>query len=120
MITAQQAQQYLDQALGVGVPSFLIDLAIAKVAAAEPAMTAAGYSAADQALIQCYSVAIIVGTGARRIQSQGAPSGASRSFKTEDKALTEIRRALSHLDKAGTVAGIVGPDPKSGTLFMVV
>lgn len=121
MITSTQAQQYLDQALGVGVPTFIVDAAVAKVATAEQAMIDAGYSAADQVLVQSMAVAIIAAGGApRRINSQGAPSGASRSFKNEDGALTALRRALAALDTAGTVSDLIGPDPSMSTMFMVV
>ncbi|MFD2756385.1 DUF7370 family protein [Comamonas terrae] len=121
MITSTHATQYLDQALGVSVPSFFIDAAVAKVAAAEEKMVDAGYSAEDQLLIQCMAVAIIASAGApRRIQSQGAPSGASRSFKNQDDALTQLRRSLAALDKAGTVADLVGPDPAASAFMFVV
>ncbi|KQP02462.1 hypothetical protein [Pseudorhodoferax sp. Leaf265] len=121
MITSTQAQQYLDQALGVSVPSFIVDAAVAQVAAAEQAMVDAGYSEQKRLLVQTYAVALIASAGApRRIQSQGAPSGASRSFKNQDDAMTQLRRSLASLDTAGTVAGLIGPDPASNTLFMVV
>lgn len=121
MITATQAQQYLDMALGVGMPAFIVEAAVAKVATAEAAMTTAGYSASDQTLIQCYAVAIIAAAGdPRRLQSQGAPSGASRSFKHSDTALAALRRSLAALDTAGTVSALVGTDPAGATLFMVV
>lgn len=121
MITSTQAQQYLDQALGVGVPSFLVDAAVAKVGTAEQSMIDAGYSAADQMLIQCYAVAIIAAAGSpRRISSQSAPSGAGRSFKNEDGALSALRRSLAALDTAGTVSGLLGIDPSAATLVMVV
>lgn len=121
MITSAQARQYLDQALGISVPDFIVDAAVAKVATAEAAMVTAGYSAETQLLVQSYAVAIIAAAGApRRIQSQGAPSGASRSFKNQDDALTALRRSLAGLDTAGTVSALIGPDPASNTLFMVV
>lgn len=121
MISTTQASQYLDQALGVAVPSFILDAAVAKVAAAESSMTSAGYSASDITLMQAMAVAIIAAAGApRRIQSQGAPSGASRSFKNAENALTALRRALAALDTAGTVAALVGPDPSTGTLLLVI
>lgn len=120
MITTAQATQYLDQALGITVPSFIVAAAVEKVEGAEEAMIAAGYSDADQVLIQSMAVALIsCGGDPRRIQSQGAPSGASRSFKNRDGDLTALRRALSALDTAGTVAALVGPDPVNGTLFAV-
>ena len=119
MITSTQATQYLDQAMGVGVPSFLVDAAVAKVATAEAAMAA--YSAHDQILIQCMAVAIIAAAGApRRVSSQGAASGASRGFKYSDKDLSALRRALAALDTAGTVSALVGPDPVSASMFMIV
>lgn len=121
MITSTQAQQYLDQALGVSVPVFIVEAAVAKVATAEPAMVAAGYSAMDQILIQSMAVAIVASAGApRRIASQGAASGASRSFKNFDASLTALRRSLAALDTAGTVAVLVGIDPEASTLLMVV
>lgn len=119
MISSTQATQYLDQALGVGVPSFLVDAAVAKVATAEAAM--ADYSAHDQILIQCMAVAIIAASGSpRRVTSQGAASGASRGFKYSDKDLSALRRALAVLDSANTVGALVGPDPAGATLFMIV
>lgn len=121
MITSTQAQQYLDGALGVGVPAFLVEAAVAKVAAAEADMIEAGYSEPDQVLIQCMAVALIASAGnPRRIASQGAASGASRSFKNHDGDLSALRRALAALDTAGTVTALVGPDPATATLFMVV
>lgn len=121
MITAAQATQYLDQALGVSVPGFIVDAAVAKVATAEAAMVTAGYSAADQVLVQSMAVALIAAAGApRRIQSQGAPSGASRSFTNEKAAMSALRRSLAALDTAGTVSALIGPDPATATLLMVV
>jgi hypothetical protein len=121
VITTTQAQQYLDQSLGISVPGFLVDAAVAKVATAEAAMVSAGYSAADQTLVQCMAVALIAAAGApRRIASQGAPSGASRSFKNPDGDLSALRRSLLALDTAGTVTALIGPDPATATMFMVV
>lgn len=121
MITSAQAQQYLDQALGVGVPSFLVDLAITMVAEAEPAMDAAGYSETTKTLIQLVAVSLIAALGApRRITSQHAPSGASRSFQYGAGDLRALYRLLASLDTAGTVTALVPPDPSGATLFMVV
>lgn len=120
MISTAQASEYLDKTLGIAVPGFLLTAAVEKVEAAEPAMQTAGYSEADQILIQAMAVALVASVGdPRRINSQGAPSGASRSFKNSDAALTALRRSLAALDTAGTVAAIVGPDPVTGTMFLV-
>ena len=121
MISNTQAQQYLDQALGITVPAFVVAAAVEQVEGAESAMVDAGYTDAAMVMIQCMAVALIAAAGSpRRINAQGAPSGASRSFKYTDKDLTALRRALAALDTAGTVADIVGPDPVAGTLFLVV
>lgn len=121
MISSAQASQYLDQALGVSVPDFIVEAAVAKVATAEPAMDAAGYSEPDKTMIQALAVSIIAAAGApRRITSQGAPSGASRSFKNFDDSLSALRRSLYALDIAGTVKDLVSVDPASATMFMVV
>jgi hypothetical protein len=121
MISATQARQYLDQALGVGVPDFILQAAMDRVATAEQAMTDAGYSAPTQILIQSMAVAIIAASGSpRRLTSQHAPSGAARTFKYSGDDLTALRRTLAALDTAGTVTDLLGPDPSSSTLLMVV
>lgn len=121
MISTTQAQQYLDQALGVGVPSFIVSAAVDKIATAEAAMVTAGYSSADQVLIQSMAVALVCAAGdPRRVTSQGSASGASRGFKYRDDDLSALRRALSALDTSNTVGELVGPDPATATLLMVV
>lgn len=121
MITSAQAAQHLEQALGIVLPGFVVDAAVAEVATAEAAMVTAGYSATKQVLVQSMAVSIIAAAGdPRRLGSQGAPSGASRSFKNADAALSALRRSLAALDTAGTVSALVGPDPAAATYFAVV
>jgi hypothetical protein len=121
VITATQAQQYLSESLGVSVPSFIVDAAVATVGAVEQRMIDAGYDATRRLLVQTYAVTLIAAAGApRRIASQGAPSGASQSFKNFDNSLTQLRRTLAGLDTAGITGPLVGVDPATNTLFMVV
>ena len=121
MITSAQATQYLDQMLGVGAPAFLIDAAIADVATYEPALIAAGYSSSTIVRIQCMATAILVAAGdPKRTSSQGAASGASRSFKFKDGDLSALRRSLTALDTAGIVAELIGADPAGAAFMMVV
>lgn len=121
MITAAQAQEYIDGTLGISVPSFILDAAIEAVDECEQAMIDAGYSDATMTLVQSMAVTLVAAKGSPRvIASQGAPSGASRSFKNDADALSKLRRALAGLDTAGTVSGVVGPDPAANTLLMVV
>lgn len=121
MITAEQAAEYLDASLGVTLPDFIVQAAVDEVAALESAMVDAGYSATRLAMVQSMAVAILAAAGdPRRIASQGAPSGASRSFQNGGKALTALRRSLAAQDSAGITAALVGPDPAAGTMLMVV
>lgn len=121
MITSAQATQYLDQMLGVGAPGFLVDAAIADVATYDPALIAAGYSSSTIVRIQCMATAILVAAGdPKRTSSQGAASGASRSFKFKDGDLSALRRSLASLDTSGVVADLVGTDPAGAAFMMVV
>ena len=121
MITSAQATQYLDQMLGVGAPAFLVDAAVADVATYEPALIAAGYSSSTIVRIQCMAVAILVAAGdPKRTGSQGAASGASRSFRFKDGDLSALRRSLASLDTSGVVAALVGADPAGAAFMMVV
>lgn len=120
MIEVSEAKQYLDQVLGIGVPDFLMEAAVDTVGAAEPAMFAAGYTQEAMVRIQCMASALIAAAGdPRRITSQGAASGASRGFKYKDGDLSALRRSLLALDTAGTVTGLIGPDPAAATMFFV-
>ena len=121
MISAADAQQYLDQTLGVTVPGFLLRSAVEAVETVEPAMLAAGYSEDVQVRVQAMAVAIIAAAGSpRRLNSQSAPSGAARSFKYSEQDLTALRRSLAALDTAGTTAALIGPDPSTQTMLLVV
>lgn len=121
MISADQARQYLDQTLGITVPGFVLSAAIEEVEAVEQAMVDAAYSDSVMIRVQAMAVALIAAAGApRRLSNQGAPSGASRAFKYADKDMTALRAALAALDTAGTVSALIGPDPSSPSLLLVV
>lgn len=120
MISLADATAYLDDALGITVPEFIVQAAVDDVGALEPAMVSAGYTAATIVRIQAMAVALVAGAdSARRVKSQGAPSGASRSFDNTDMALTKLRRSLQALDTEGITAAVIGPDPNTGTLLLV-
>lgn len=118
-ITSTEVQQLLDT-YGLSVPSFVLDAAIEKANGVEACLVGAGHSAAEIKLIQAYAAVLIAGGGdARKIKSQGAPNGASRSFDYGTKGLTALRTTLQGLDKAGCTADIIGPDPLSNSFFGV-
>lgn len=120
VLTLVQARAYL-QSLGADVPDDMLEDALATVTTAVPAMQAAGYDAPTMRRVQRMAVALVAAPGGpRRVQSQGAPSGASRSFKYGDQDFSALRRSLRALDRAGTVAEIVGPDPVGVALLFVV
>ena len=121
MISVEQAAQYLDEALGITLPGFFVSAAVSRVSDIEDAMFDAGYTDEQVTMIQSMTVAILASAGApRRLQSQGAPSGASRSFKHTDNALSALRRSLKAADPKGTTLALVGPDPSAANLLMVV
>jgi hypothetical protein len=114
VITLDQAKQYIDSALGAAVPDFVVTAAIADVQATEAAMVSAGYSSSSIVRLQCMAVAILACPGdPRRISSQGAASGASRSFKYSTDDITKIRRELRSADTAGVLASLIGPETSS-------
>lgn len=120
MITAAQATQYIGDTIGASIPSFVVDAAVARVAAIDPELLLA-YDASTVVMIEAMAVTIIACAGApRRISSQGAPSGASRSFTNDSKALSQLRRSLSALDSAGIASDLVGADPASSSYFSVI
>jgi ABC-type phosphate/phosphonate transport system substrate-binding protein len=121
VISTTQAAEYLDQTLGITVPVFVLSAAVERVEAYEQALVDAGYTEATQTLLQAMAVAIVAAGGApRAIKSQGAPSGASRSFDNAKDALSALRRSLSSLDTAGVLTDVVGADPAAASLMLVV
>jgi hypothetical protein len=121
MITLEQATQYLDQQLGVTLPSYVVQAAVTRVGTYEAAMITAGYTAEQIVLLQSMATAIVACGGIpRRTSSQHAASGASRSFKYTDKDLSALRRSIQALDPEGILAELLGPDPAAPTMFQVV
>ena len=119
MITAAQATQYIGDTIGASIPSFIVDAAVARVAEIEPDLLAT-YDTSTAVMIEAMAVTILACAGApRRIASQGAPSGASRSFTNDAKALSSLRKALNALDSDGITADLIGPDPAASSFFMV-
>lgn len=110
-ITAAQVTELLDS-YGVSVPSFVIDAAVEQAESVEACLIGAGHSAAQITMMQAYAAAIIAGgSDSRKIKSQGAPNGASRSFEYGTKGLSALRTQLSSMDTSGCTTDIIGPDP---------
>lgn len=121
MITNAQAAEYMATSYGIAVPSFILDAAISQVASVESAMISAGYTPAAIVLMQAMAVTLIAtANGApQRIQSQGAPSGASRSFFNDPKAMLKLQQALEDQDPLAILGPIIGYG-NGGALFAVI
>ena len=119
MITAEQLNQFLSE-YGVSMPSIIADAIIEQLTTIAPCVDA-NYPPATANLIYVYAGAIMYGnTGTRQIKSQGAPSGASRSFDNMVNGFTQLRRTLSGIDTFGCTTGIIGADTKQNNFFAVV
>ncbi|MDX6980315.1 hypothetical protein SJ256_05320 [Citrobacter freundii] len=120
-ITAAQVKQQLSALGYTTVPDFMIDAYLCKMAKIEPCLVAAGYDECDLMLIQSYAVTLMVLTAfTQRIKSQGAPSGASRSFDYGDDGITWLRDSLARLDTSGCTGELPISAGNSVGLFMVV
>ncbi|EOA1914480.1 hypothetical protein ACHUJN_004548, partial [Enterobacter hormaechei] len=93
-ITAADVQAFLGE-LGYAIPGALLDPILCMVNKIIPCLDGAGYDDCSAKLILMYAAALMAtSSGARRIKSQGAPSGASRSFDYGDDGITWLRDSL--------------------------
>ena len=100
-ITAADVQAFLGE-LGYAIPASLLDPILCVVNKIIPCLDGAGYDECTAKLILMYAAALMAtSSGARRIKSQGAPSGASRSFDYGDDGITWLRDSLAKLDTSG-------------------
>lgn len=105
-ITADQITAFLAE-LGYTIPSSLLTPILCRVNSITGCLEAAGYDPCTQTLILMYAAALMcASSGARRIKSQGAPNGASRSFDYSEDALTGLRESLTDMDTAGCTASL--------------
>ena len=112
LINKSEVKLFIDE-LGFSIPDSLLDLLIEQVGKHETCLLQYGETTAK--LLAIYSVARLASlSGARKIASQSAPSGASRSFNYDssgtDHLLTQIRiwdknNCLSDLPLSGKRAG---------------
>ena len=119
-ITLADAKAYLAE-LGYSIPDTVLNLLITKANGIDACLEGAGYDDATQTLIKLYAVALMsASSGARRIKSQGAPSGASRSFDYDDEGLANLRTALSLADTSGCTTALPISAGQSAGFFMVL
>jgi hypothetical protein len=107
--------------LGYSIPGALLDPILCVVNKIIPCLDGAGYDDCTSKLILMYAAALMAtSSGARRIKSQGAPSGASRSFEYGDDSITWLRDSLARLDTSGCTDELPISAGNSVGLFMVV
>lgn len=118
MITTEDAAAYLAE-LGLSVPAAVLACIVEKANSAEACMIGAGYDACDITLSLLYLTGMLaISAGGRRIKSQGAPSGASRSFEygTITEQMRQLRASLQVLDASGCTTALqpAEPGPRAG------
>lgn len=98
--------------LGFTVPDAVLLLLIEQVSAASECMDGAGYSEGLQKLLLIYAATRLAAlSGARKIASQSAPSGASRSFTYDSAGTDHLYSQILSWDKNGCLGGL----PLSGS-----
>ncbi len=100
-LTPEDVQAFLAE-LGYSIPSSLLTPILCRVNSIIDCLDGAGYDDCTQTLIMMYAAALMsASSGARKIKSQSAPSGASRSFEYGDDSITWLRDSLAALDISG-------------------
>lgn len=119
-VKSEDVQAFLSE-LGYSIPDALLNPILCRVNSIIDCMDGAGYDDCTQQLILLYAAALMsASSGARKIKSQGAPSGASRSFEYGDDAITWLRNALRSLDTNGCTDDLPITAGKSVGFFEVV
>ena len=119
-ITPADVQQFLSE-LGYAIPGSLLDPILCLVNKIIPCLEGAGYDDCTSKLILMYAAALMAtSSGARRIKSQGAPSGASRSFDYGEDSTVWLRESLEKLDTSGCTEELPISAGSSVGLFLVV
>jgi len=118
-ITPAEVKSLLTE-LGYTIPDALLTPILCSVGKIDACLDGAGYDDCTKTLIKLYAAALMsASSGARRIKSQGAPSGASRSFDYGEDSTIWLRQSLSDLDTAGCTASLPISAGASVGFFMV-
>lgn len=119
-VTADDVKGFLSE-LGYAIPDALLAPILCVVNKIIPCLEGAGYDECTAKLILMYAAALMAtSSGARRIKSQGAPSGASRSFEYGEDGITWLRNSLAQLDTSGCTGDLPISAGNSVGFFAVV
>lgn len=112
-LTLDELRQVL-AGMRINVPDFLLQIWLNKVNAINACLIGAGVSDDDGKLIKLYLLTLFgIGQAWPMVQSESAPSGASRSFRFGDlrtQWATNLN-ALRLLDKTGCAGELIPVDP---------
>lgn len=118
-ISNSDAQSFLEE-MGYSPPKSLLERFIEQVDTLDAAFDKSGYPDVTQELIKLYLIALLaVSSGARRVKSEGAPSGASRSFDFGEDVIGNLKAAVRGFDPLGITADLL-PKEKTVGFFNVV
>ncbi|WP_392562495.1 hypothetical protein RHO12_03165 [Orbus sturtevantii] len=97
-ITLEQAKQQLSS-MGFVATDFILESLISLVNTIDGCLDATGYSDYVIKLIKMYSVMLLLSSSdVRKVSSESAPSGASRSYQYFDDGRSSLLSMLSKLD----------------------
>lgn len=118
-VTTASLTEYLTE-LGYTLPAGILDCLLSKAETARACMIGAGYDECSQDLAVTYLAAMLaVSSGARRIRSQTAPSGASRSFDYAADQLRQLRQALTLVDPSNCTGALQPADPNGRAALFI-
>lgn len=100
-ITLEQVKSQLST-MGFTAPDFIIEAMLSIVDEIDCCLDEANYSDSVKTLIKIYAVVIMLSASdVRKVSSESAPSGASRSYNYFDDGRKSLLKLLSVLDTAG-------------------
>ncbi|CDH29397.1 hypothetical protein XBJ2_2580044 [Xenorhabdus bovienii str. Jollieti] len=93
--------------LGFTLPDSVLELLLEQVNVTSECMTAQGYEDNLQKLLLIYAAVRLASlSGARKIASQGSPSGGSRSFNYDSAGTDYLLKQIRIWDKQGCLSGL--------------
>ncbi|MDC9623568.1 hypothetical protein PSI22_18465 [Xenorhabdus sp. XENO-7] len=93
--------------LGFTLPDSVLELLLNQVNDKSECMVAHGYDGSLQKLLLIYSTVRLASlSGARKIASQGSPSGGSRSFNYDSAGTDYLLKQIRVWDTSGCLSGL--------------
>lgn len=107
MVTIDQVKGILKR-YNYDISDLEIQVAVDSVNSVEECLVGSGLSDSQVTLVQAYAAALMCGAGGgAQIASQGAPSGASRSFRYGPDGIDKLLDKIAVLDTAGCLTSLI-------------